>query len=191
MKYQPGPGPTNIEQRKAINEKVLYLIDSGSCGSFGITKEDIYNAYTGTGGLHGLKRGDFKNYYSYSLSKKEFENGQFFTPPSLCEMVMDSLKMTEYHLVADLTFGKGSFFNYAPVESNLYSCELDASACKVARYLFPRADLVAGDIWTYQPEVRFDFVVGNGRGVKGQTRKSADFTRVSGLRSLFLLPVAA
>lgn len=36
-----------------------------------------------------------------------------------------------------------------------------------------------------------DIVVTNGRGVKGQTRKSADFTRVSGLRSLFLLPAAA
>lgn len=34
-------------------------------------------------------------------------------------------------------------------------------------------------------------IIRNGRGVKGQTRKSADFTRVSGLRSLFLLPAAA
>ena len=38
---------------------------------------------------------------------------------------------------------------------------------------------------------KYDVVVTNGRGVKGQTRKSADFTRVSGLRSLFLLPAAA
>lgn len=38
---------------------------------------------------------------------------------------------------------------------------------------------------------KYDAVVTNGRGVKGQTRKSADFTRVSGLRSLFLLPAAA
>lgn len=38
---------------------------------------------------------------------------------------------------------------------------------------------------------RYDVVITNGRGVKGQTRKSADFTRVSGLRSLFLLPAAA
>ena len=36
-----------------------------------------------------------------------------------------------------------------------------------------------------------EIIVTNGRGVKGQTRKSADFTRVSGLRSLFLLPAAA
>ena len=39
--------------------------------------------------------------------------------------------------------------------------------------------------------MKFDYIIGNGRGVKGQTRKSADFTRVSGLRSLFLLPAAA
>ena len=41
------------------------------------------------------------------------------------------------------------------------------------------------------PKYRLNYIMGNGRGVKGQTRKSADFTRVSGLRSLFLLPVAA
>ena len=161
MKYTYCPGPSNVESRRTLNEKVLYLIDSGTAAQAGITKEDIYNAYTGDGGLHGLARKDYDNYHSYSEAKKEIENGQFFTPPDLCRLVAEALKPSKFDLVADLTCGKGSFFNFFPVESNLYGCELDAKACKVARYLFPAANITPGDIRTYKPEVRFDYVVGN------------------------------
>ena len=161
MKYQYCPGPTDAERRKTLNEKVLYLIDSGTAAQAGITGEDIYNAYTGDGGLHGLERKDYDNYHSYSKAKKEMENGQFFTPPDLCQLVADALKVSQFDLVADLTCGKGSFFNFFPVESNLYGCELDAKACKVAQFLFPTANITPGDIRTYQPGLRFDYVVGN------------------------------
>ena len=161
MKYQYHIGPSDAESRKILNEKVLYLIDSGTAAQAGITSEDIYNAYTGDGGLHGLDRKDFDGYHSYSEAKKEIENGQFFTPSSLCQLVAEVLKPSQFDLVADLTCGKGSFFNFFPVESNLYGCELDTKACKVARYLFPTANIVPGDIRTYKPEVRFDYVVGN------------------------------
>ena len=161
MKYQPQELHLSPEQRSSLNEKVLYLIDSGICGEHGITREDIYNAYTGTGGLHGLKRGDFDNHHEYSEQKKLFENGQFFTPSKLCELVMSCLRLSEYDLVADLTCGMGNFFNYAPVESNVYGCELDHNAYKVACHLYPEAHLTQGDIRAYRPDVRFDFVVGN------------------------------
>lgn len=144
-----------------MNEKVLYLIDSGVFQEYGITGEDIYNAYTGDGGLHGLERGDFDDYHSYSEAKKELENGQFFTPPALCQLAADSIRPTDYDLIADLTCGKGSFFNFFPVEENLYGCELDVKACKVARFLYPKANLTQGDIRAYNPEQRFDYVVGN------------------------------
>ncbi len=161
MKYEYHPGPSDAENRRILNEKVLYLIDSGTAAQAGITGEDIYNAYTGDGGLHGLERKDFDDYHSYSEAKKEIENGQFFTPPSLCQLVAEVLKPSRFDLVADLTCGKGSFFNFFSAESNLYGCEIDAKACKVARYLFPAANITPGDIRTYKPEVRFDYVVGN------------------------------
>ena len=161
MKYNYCPGPTDTESRKMLNEKVLYLIDSGTAAQAGITSEDVYNAYTGDGGLHGLDRKDYDNYHSYSEAKKEIENGQFFTPPSLCHLVAAALRPSHFDLVADLTCGKGSFFNFFSVESNLYGCEIDAKACKVARFLFPAANITSSDIRTYQPELRFDYVVGN------------------------------
>ena len=161
MKYKYHPIPTDAKSRKLLNEKVLYLIDSGTAAQVGITSEDVYNAYSGDGGLHGLERKDYSNYHSYSEAKKEIENGQFFTPPDLCQLVADALKPSQFDLIADLTCGKGSFFNFFPVESNLYGCEIDPKACKVARFLFPAANINIGDIRTYKPELRFDFVVGN------------------------------
>ena len=161
MKYQFSPAPSDPDSRKTLNEKVLYLIDSGTAEENGITPEDIYNAYTGDGGLHGLERGDFDNYHEYSEKKKEAENGQFFTPPELCQLVAESLAPSDCELVADLTCGKGSFFNFFLTEANLYGCELDPKAFKVAKFLYPEANLTLGDIRAYSPDIRFDYVVGN------------------------------
>ena len=40
-------------------------------------------------------------------------------------------------------------FNFVPVESNAYGCEIDAKAYKVAHYLYPAANLVRDDIRSY------------------------------------------
>ena len=38
---------------------------------------------------------------------------------------------------------------------------MDSNAYKVARYLYPEANLELGDVRTYKPGIRFDYVVGN------------------------------
>ena len=149
------------EVRQGLNEKILYLIDNDVAEASGISREDIYNAYTGDGGLHGLKYTDFSSYSEYSSAKKEIENGQFFTPAPVCKFIMDALHLEEMDVVADLTCGAGAFFNFAPAESSVYGCELDVKAFKVARYLFPKANLVNGDIRSYNPGIKLDYVVGN------------------------------
>lgn len=161
MKYFYRDEPIPPNKRKDLNEKILYLIDYDCAASCSITPEDIYNAYTDDGGLHGLNRGDYQNYHDYSKDKKEIENGQFFTPPFLCEFVTACLKLSDHDLVADLTCGMGNFFNFMPTEYNLYGCELDRKAYKVARFLYPQANIECKDIRNYHPELRFDYVVGN------------------------------
>lgn len=161
MKYAQQGECIPQDRRQELNDKILYLIDSGDADRQGITKGDIYNAYTGDGGLHGLQRSDYDNYYEYSEAKKEVENGQFFTPPELCRLVACCLSPSDTDVIADLTCGMGGFFNFLPMESNLYGCEIDAKAYKVARHLYPRARIENMDIRLYQPDIRFDFVVGN------------------------------
>ncbi len=79
----------------------------------------------------------------------------------LCHLVAESLKPSKDAIIADLTCGAGGFFNFMPTEANLYGCELDVNAYKVARHLYPDADIENEDIRSYQPNVRFDYVVGN------------------------------
>ncbi len=147
--------------RRELNDKILYIVDQDIAEQEGITREDIFNAYTGDGGLHGLKRSDFANYHKYGEAKKEFENGQFFTPPALCQFIMEALGVGTTDTVADLTSGMAHFANFMPVEANFYGCELDIKSHKVAHYLYPAANLEHKDIRFYEPDMRFDFVVGN------------------------------
>ncbi len=76
MKYQNQNQTIPQESRQGINEKILYLIDNNLAQASGITHEDVYNAYTGDGGLHGLNFSDFSSYAAYSKAKKEIENGR-------------------------------------------------------------------------------------------------------------------
>lgn len=161
MKYQYLNQIIPQESRKELNEKILYLVSQNNVEKFGITPEDIFNGYTGDGGLHGLKQSDFNNYHEYSEAKKEFENGQFFTPPPLCQLIMDILNPGTDDSVADLTAGVATFCNFMPMESNFYGCEVDIKAYKVSKYLYPKANLFHGDIRSYNPDMRFDYVVGN------------------------------
>ena len=146
--------------RPVLND-VLYLIDAGLTEDVNISREDIYNAYTGDGGLHGLKRSDYDSYADYSDAKKEIENGQFFTPPSICQTVAQCISVGKGDLIADLTCGIGNFFNFMPTENNLYGCEIDNKAYKVARHLYPDANIENGDIRLYKPGILFDYVLGN------------------------------
>ena len=161
MKYRHDGTWIPAASRKSINEKILYLVEQNSAEQSGITRSDIFSAYTGDGGLHGLDRRDFTSYHDFSEAKKEIENGQFFTPDWLCRFVMSCIQPNPYETVADLTAGIAGFCNYMPAENCFYGCELDIKAFKVSRYLYPDANLTCGDIRAYQPSTVFDYIVGN------------------------------
>jgi len=161
MKYEYYPKRRTEQERRELNEQIIRLLQSEACEQAGVTDEDIFNRYTGDGGLHGLRRSDYENYNAFSAAKKELENGQFFTPPPLCEMIVSALRLSDTDLVADLTCGMGNFFNFLPNERNAYGCEVDPNACAVARKLYPQAHIVQGDIRDYEPQTHFDFALGN------------------------------
>lgn len=75
MKYPLPTEPIPQSARKQINEKLLYLIDNDTCAAYDVSKADVFQAYTGRGGLHGLQRSDYNSYAAYSEAKKEAEKG--------------------------------------------------------------------------------------------------------------------
>lgn len=42
MKYTPSTESIPQSSRRAVNEKLLYLIDNNCCEAYGITKQDRY-----------------------------------------------------------------------------------------------------------------------------------------------------
>jgi type I restriction-modification system DNA methylase subunit len=160
MKYQHYNIAIPGEKRDDINNKILAIIDD-KVKDHNITGEDIFNSYTGRGGLHGLDFDNFDNYHEFSEAKKDYEKGQFFTPPPVCREMVDLIKPGISDLVCDPTCGTGNFFNFLPVEQNCYGCELDPGAAKVAKHLYPDANIIKKDIQDYTPGLSFDYVFGN------------------------------
>jgi len=149
------------EKRASINDKILYLITNDLVVKTGITAADIYNSFTGAGGLHGLACDDFANYNDYAEAKKEIEQGRFFTAPEICQCVVDCIRPCNKDIIYDMTCGMGRFFNYLPQECNIYGVDNDLNALKVAKFLFPRAKLSHEDIRSYHIPVAADIVIGN------------------------------
>ena len=152
--------PQKIPQgrRAEINEKILYCIDTNSDQ---IPKQTIYNCYTGIGGLHNLKQEDYANYNLYSEAKKEIEKGQFFTPHYICHQMVDAISPESTDMVLDMCCGMGNLLGRLPNEYNAYGFDIDRNAVKVAKHLYPNANIGVADICDYDPEQKFDIVIGN------------------------------
>lgn len=148
--------PPNI--RAEINDKILFCIESGKDT---IPAESIYNCYTGTGGLHNLRRSDFRSYTEYAEAKRETEMGQFFTPHELCRDMVGILSPQPSEMILDMCCGMGNFFNHLPNLHNAYGFDIDPKAVTVAKHLYPDAHIRQCDIRQFKPKSRFDTVIGN------------------------------
>lgn len=161
MKYNNLNQTIPQDQRKQINEKILYCIDNKLCDKYGLTNQIIYSSFTGVGGLHELEFSKFNSFHSYTEAKKSIENGQFFSGFKESQYLIDLLHISEYETVLDLTCGSGSLFNFLPNEYNIYGNELDIKAYKVAKHLYLLANITHGDMREYNPHILFDTIIGN------------------------------
>lgn len=59
MKYNYHDIKIPTDKREACNKKITALLHSGNMQ--GVTAEEVFNVYTGKGGLHGLSRSSYDN----------------------------------------------------------------------------------------------------------------------------------
>lgn len=159
MKYQLHNVNLPDEKRAACNRNIIDSLSNDDMPD--MSTEEVYNMFTGKGGLHGLSRQNYSNYYEYATAKKEIEQGQFFTPHELCCDIINAIQPAHDFTIADLTCGMGNFFNFMPNECNLYGNEIDAEVIKVCKYLYPQTHLQEGDFVYYKSDIQFDLVIGN------------------------------
>jgi len=150
-----------IPEDKRVNTNKLILLSIRKNETENLSQEVIFNGYTGKGGLHGLNRDNYSNYYEFSEDKKLFEEGQFFTSHEVCESLIKLIKPSANDVIGDLTCGIGNFFNYLPEQSNIYGVEKDQDSFDVARFLYPDANLYNEDIQKWESNQKFDIVFGN------------------------------
>ncbi len=156
--YQIIPQQITQSARKTLNTKILSAIESGNST---ISDEEIYNGYTGIGGLHDLKQADFSSYNDYAQAKREVEMGQFFTPHDICRRMIEAINPQPTEMVLDMCCGMGNFFNFLPNHYNAYGFDIDPNAVRVAKHLYPDAHIQVANICTHNPEEHFDIVIGN------------------------------
>jgi len=158
MKYPILENKIPQSKRAELNEKILLAVLRGAKT---FTNTEIYNNYTGIGGLHGLNANDFANYHEFSEAKKAIEMGQFFTPHEVCRKMVELAAPTTSDLVLDMCCGSGNFFNHLPNEYNIYGLDIDENAVKVAKRLYPEANITVDDMQFYDPKMKFDIILGN------------------------------
>jgi len=91
--------------------------------------QTLKTQYTGVGGL---------------VSQK-WNNGQFFTPPTVVRFVHDLLDLpTQQGYVLDLGCGAGAFFEGLD-DSRCCGIEVDAKALKILTHCYPNAKTIRGD----------------------------------------------
>lgn len=156
--YQIIPQQITQSARKTLNSKILSAI---AAGNNSISAEEVYNGYTGIGGLHELKQTDFSSYHDFAQAKREAEMGQFFTPHEICRQMVEVIQPQPNEMALDMCCGMGNFFNFLPNQHNAYGFDIDPDAIKVAKHLYPNANIEVANICTHNPEERFDIVIGN------------------------------
>lgn len=165
MEYKARYKDLNIhipqEKRKEINHKIEYMIDNNLCDKMGFSKTQIFNCYTGEGGLHNLNFKDYNSFYSYTKAKQEIEEGAFFTAQEESKKLIELLQIQSDETVLDMTCGVGGLFNYLPNLNNVYGNELNTKYYNVCKYLFDNVTLTNGDMINYNPRMLFDVIIGN------------------------------
>lgn len=160
MKYDIIPVNIVPDHRADLNKAILSYVKGEIPASYD-KKQQIFNLYTGDGGLHGFKPSDFQNFSEFISAKREADMGQFFTDPSVAKEIIEILGIESTAKMLDPTCGSGVFCNFLEQEENFTGVEISPDVCSVAAFLYPKANIINKSILEHSFEEKFDYVVAN------------------------------
>lgn len=139
-------------KRSFYNEKALKLVNSGDLQGF--TPEHIFNMFSGRVKEDALKEAGvsfdkFSNLHDFFAASRKIMQGQYFTPDLYAAWIMTALNPKPGMNIADLTCGKGVFFNYCPEGVTVFGNELDPDAYAIVKFLYPDATITNTDFLHY------------------------------------------
>lgn len=142
-------------------------------------EQQILSGYVGWGGLSGAfdeKNSTWHNEYQKLkslLSPEEYASARestlnaHYTSPTIIRSIYDTLGRMGFEKgnILEPSMGIGNFFGMLPEEmqeSRLYGVELDSLTGRIAKQLYPKAEIqISGFEKTNHPNDFFDVVVGN------------------------------
>ncbi len=134
----------------------------------------ILKQYTGWGGLRDamFTPAIYKKLKSYlSLEQidsiKQTMTNAYYTPERLIEFIYRALALLDkpFNTILEPSAGHGSFFEHMPLplkqNASVHGVELDEVSSALVQWLYPQVTLFRKGFEEYQPDVRFDLIIGN------------------------------
>lgn len=170
------------QQRREINRRVREIIADKNPGD-PLTEEEqeLLRQYTGAGGLQEAEEGVlFQHYTSYKVIDWQWNKLRAMGIP------------LEGANILEPAVGVGNYFGFAPQEANLYGVEVDPTAAKVARLLYPDTKVSEMPFEHYAAPGLFDVVISNvpfsaSRGELRYSREAKEYKDITTLHDFFFI----
>lgn len=122
-------------------------------------RELVNELYNGLGVM--VKMGKEGTHGKGIILKRKKNLQQFYTSSSISNLINKLLNIPEFARVFDPTCGTGRLFFHMPNPEMCHGIEIEHDAYKIARVLYPKAQLIQDSTIHYIFEEEFDYVVAN------------------------------
>ena len=170
-----GPKQKFARNIKAI--KTLFTLEQEHCGATA-EEQQVLSQYVGWGGLADAfdpdKSSWAKEYAELKglLSEEEYKAARgsvlnaHYTSPTVIRAIYDAVERMGFRSgnILEPSMGVGNFFGMLPTsmaDSRLYGVELDSITGRIAKQLYPKADITVAGFETTDRKDFFDLAVGN------------------------------
>lgn len=122
-------------------------------------RELVNNVYNGLG--VSVKMGAKGTYGKGIMLKRALNLQQFYTSSDVSKIMQRMLNIGELARIFDPTCGSGRLFWHMPNQQMLHGIEIESDAYRIAKALYPSAQIIQDNTMLHMYEDTYDYVVAN------------------------------